>query len=155
MSAKELLEVAHTFRKHNIPADVLYCDIDYMEGYKIFTWNEKTFANPKALLDELKSAWVLNWSPLLILALRLKKAINNMMKAWPIGYFATYPDGEEYTGEVWPGRCHFPDFFKPEVREWWGKSFSALTKPGVIRLLERYERACRLGAKHPEHCKIW
>ena len=45
--------------------------------------------------------------------------------------FMKYPDGTIYTGSVWPGRCHFPDFTLEEARLWWGKSFSALTDPGV------------------------
>jgi alpha-glucosidase len=130
MSAKELLGIAHTFRKHKIPADVLYCDIDYMEGYKIFTWNEKTFADPKALIDELKS---MGFRLVTIVdpGIKIEEGYKQYDEGMAKGYFATYPDGEEYTGEVWPGRCHFPDFFRPEVRDWWGKSFSALTKPGV------------------------
>jgi alpha-glucosidase len=47
------------------------------------------------------------------------------------GYFATYPNGDFYTGTVWPGPCHFPDFYRPEVRKWWGESFSALTEKGI------------------------
>jgi len=47
------------------------------------------------------------------------------------GYFATYPNGDLYVGSVWPGRCHFPDFFEEEVREWWGAAFEALVEPGV------------------------
>ena len=46
-------------------------------------------------------------------------------------YFAKYPNGENYTANVWPGRCHFPDFFRDDVREWWGAAFTALTEPGV------------------------
>jgi alpha-glucosidase len=38
-------------------------------------------------------------------------------------YFAKYPGGKNYIGHVWPGRCHFPDFTRPTVAAWWGKSF--------------------------------
>jgi alpha-glucosidase len=46
-------------------------------------------------------------------------------------YFATYPDGSNYIGSVWPGRCHFPDFTRESVRKWWGAAFSRLSDNGV------------------------
>jgi len=130
MSAKEVLKVAGKFRKRKIPADVMYCDIDYMDGYKIFTWNKETFKDPKAMLDELKQ---MGFKLVTIVDPGIK--IDRTYKQYNDGieknYFAKYVNGDQYTGEVWPGRCHFPDFYRADVREWWGKSFSALTEPGV------------------------
>lgn len=130
MSAQEILDIAKTFRDHNIPADVMYCDIDYMDHYKIFTWNHQTFPDPKSFIDKLKS-----------MGFRLVTIVDPGIKVEPgykqydegvaKNYFATYPNGEKFVGEVWPGRCHFPDFFRDDVRQWWGASFTALTEPGV------------------------
>ncbi|SFT01159.1 glycoside hydrolase family 31 protein [Mucilaginibacter polytrichastri] len=130
MSAQEILDIAQTFRDHNIPADVMYCDIDYMDHYKIFTWNHQTFPDPKSFIDKLKS-----------MGFRLVTIVDPGIKVEPgykqydegvaKNYFATYPNGEKFVGEVWPGRCHFPDFFRKDVRDWWGASFTALTEPGV------------------------
>ncbi|MCJ8211707.1 glycoside hydrolase family 31 protein [Mucilaginibacter sp. RS28] len=130
MSAKEVLDIAAKFREKQIPADVMYCDIDYMQDYKIFTWNEQTFANPKALLEKLKE---MNFKLVTIVdpGIKIEEGYQQYDEGVEKGYFATYPNGEKFVGEVWPGRCHFPDFFRQDVREWWGKSFSALTEPGV------------------------
>src|ERR671916_889518 len=38
-SGEEVREVARTFRERDIPCDTLYLDIDYMDGYRVFTWN--------------------------------------------------------------------------------------------------------------------
>ena len=35
------------------------------------------------------------------------------------GYFCRRQDGNLMKGSVWPGLCHFPDFTRPEVRDWW------------------------------------
>jgi alpha-glucosidase len=130
MSAKEVLDVARKFRERNIPADVMYCDIDYMDDYKIFTWNKETFADPKAMLDELKA---MNFKLVTIVdpGIKIEEGYPEYEEGVAKNYFATYPNGEKYIGSVWPGRCHFPDFFNAEVREWWGASFKALTNPGV------------------------
>lgn len=130
MSAAEVLDVAANFRKYGIPADVIYCDIDYMDNFKIFTWNNETFPHPKALIDKLKK---MNFRLVTIVdpGIKIEKDYKQYDEGVKKAYFATYPNGENYTAEVWPGRCHFPDFFREDVREWWGDSFTALTEPGV------------------------
>ncbi|MDB5132227.1 MAG: alpha-glucosidase [Mucilaginibacter sp.] len=130
MSAEEVLDIAENFRKEKIPADVMYCDIDYMDDYKIFSWNKKTFADPKAMIAKLKA---MNFKLVTIVdpGIKVEKGYQQYDEGLAKDYFATYPNGEKYVANVWPGRCHFPDFFRKEVREWWGKSFTALTDPGV------------------------
>ncbi|MDN3584208.1 glycoside hydrolase family 31 protein [Mucilaginibacter flavus] len=130
MSAKEVLKIAKTFRKKKIPADVVYCDIDYMEGFKIFTWNKKTFADPQGMMDQLKA---MNFHLVTIVdpGIKIEEGYHQYDEGIANDYFAKYPDGENYTGYVWPGRCHFPDFFREDVREWWGAAFTSLTDVGV------------------------
>lgn len=130
MSAQEILNIAQTFREHNIPADVLYCDIDYMDGFKIFTWNNETFPDPKAFIDKLKS---MNFRLVTIVdpGIKIEEGYKQYDEGVDNNYFAVYPNGEKYVGEVWPGRCYFPDFFRQDVKDWWGASFTALTEPGV------------------------
>jgi alpha-glucosidase len=130
MSAQEVLDVASKFRELNIPADVMYCDIDYMEDFKIFTWNKETFAEPKQFIDKLQA---MNFKLVTIVdpGIKVEEGYQQYDEGVEKGYFATYPNGENYIGEVWPGRCHFPDFFREDVREWWGAAFTALTEPGV------------------------
>ena len=43
----------------------------------------------------------------------------------------TYPDGENYQGQVWPGWCHFPDFTKASVRDWWTDQLKAYVDLGI------------------------
>lgn len=130
MSADEVLNIAQTFRKKQIPADVMYCDIDYMDDFKIFTWNKKTFPKPKQMLDKLK-AMDFRLVTIVDPGIKVEEGYKEYDEGIESDYFAKYPDGENYTGYVWPGRCHFPNFFREEVREWWGAAFTALTQPGV------------------------
>jgi alpha-glucosidase len=130
MSTDEVLNIAQTFRKKKIPADVMYCDIDYMDDFKIFTWNKKTFPKPKQMLDKLK-AMDFRLVTIVDPGIKVEEGYKEYDEGIEQEYFAKYPDGENYTGYVWPGRCHFPDFFREDVREWWGAAFTALTNPGV------------------------
>jgi alpha-glucosidase len=130
MSADEVLNIAENFRKAEIPADVIYCDIDYMEGYKIFTWNKEAFPDPKGMIAQLKS---MDFRLVTIVdpGIKIEPGYKEYDEGIKNEYFTTYPNGEKYIANVWPGRCHFPDFFREEVREWWGAAFTALTEPGV------------------------
>jgi len=130
MSADEVLGIARKFRERSIPADTIYCDIDYMDAFKIFTWNKETFPDPKGMIEQLKA---INFKLVTIVdpGIKIEEGYKEYEEGVAKGYFATYPNGELYAGSVWAGRSHFPDFFNEEVREWWGKAFTALTNAGV------------------------
>ena len=55
MSADEVLPVAAEFRARGIPCDVLYLDIDHMDGYRVFTWDCERFPDPAGLIAKLGS----------------------------------------------------------------------------------------------------
>ncbi|RYF66492.1 MAG: DUF4968 domain-containing protein, partial [Cytophagaceae bacterium] len=130
MSADEVLKIATKFRTRNIPADVIYCDIDYMDNYKIFTWNKHAFADPKGMVDKLKA---IDFKVVAIVdpGIKVEPGYKQYDEGVEKNYFATYSNGDKYIASVWPGRCYFPDFFNDEVKEWWGASFTALTETGV------------------------
>ncbi|NNC45844.1 MAG: glycoside hydrolase family 31 protein, partial [Winogradskyella sp.] len=46
-------EITSKFRKLQIPCDAIYLDIDYMDGFRCFTWNKEYFPDPKRMVKEL------------------------------------------------------------------------------------------------------
>jgi len=112
-------DIAAKFRNLEIPCDAIYLDIDYMENYKVFTWNKKHFPNPKQLIRDLKEdgfRTVVMIDPGILIEEGYKVYEEGLEK----DYFCKRPDGELMIGPVWPPRCVFPDYTRPEVREWWG-----------------------------------
>lgn len=146
---KELLSVAQTFRDKKFPCDVLYLDIHYMDNYKVFTWNPKRYPQPEQMINTLKG---LNFHLAVIVDPGLK--VENGYSAYDEGiknkYFLSYPNGQPYVGKVWPGRSHFPDFTRPEVRAWWGEKFSALTNKGVEGFWNDMNEPATWGQKIPD-----
>ncbi len=123
-------ELAKTFRSKRIPADVIYLDIDYMDGYRIFTWNKQHFPDPKRMIDDLardgfKIAVIVDPG------IKVDTAYHTYRTGREGGHFLKYPDGREYVGKVWPGECAFPDFSSAAGRKWWGDHFDVLTSAGV------------------------
>ena len=131
MTQKQLLDVARKMREDSIPCDMMYCDIDYMRGYRVFTWNPETYSNPKALTDSLK-AMGMHLATIIDPGIKIdSNGYQPYLTGMIHNYFARYPDGKPYTGSVWAGRSHFPDFTKEDVRKWWGENFKVLVDAGV------------------------
>jgi len=129
-SDTEVLRIAKTFREKKIPADVIYLDINYMDGYRVFTWHPEHFSKPKQTIDKLKE---MGFHVVTIVdpGIKIDNKYLQFTDALKKDYFVKYPNGKNYIGTVWPGRCHFPDFTRSDVRAWWGKQFYTLTVPGV------------------------
>ncbi|WP_411031781.1 glycoside hydrolase family 31 protein [Spongiimicrobium sp. 3-5] len=118
-------EVASTFRKLKIPCDGIYLDIDYMEGFRCFTWNKNYFPDPKRMVKELHDD---GFKTVAIIdpGIKVDKDYWVYQEAKDNDYFCKRGDGPYMRGKVWPGECNFPDFTNPEVREWWAGLYKEL-----------------------------
>jgi len=146
---KELLSVAQTFRDKKFPCDVMYLDIHYMDNYKVFTWHPERYPNPEQTINSLKS---MNFHLAVIVdpGLKVEKGYSAYDEGIKNKYFLSYPNGQPYVGYVWPGRSHFPDFTRQEVRTWWGKQFSALTDKGVEGFWNDMDEPSSWGQRIPD-----
>ncbi len=122
--------VTKTFREQKIPCDGIYLDIDYMDGYRCFTWNRKYFPDPKKMIRELSDQ---GFKTVVIIdpGIRVDDNYSVFKEGKEKRYFCRRCDDYFMEGHVWPGRCQFPDFTNPEVREWWGGLFDELVQLGV------------------------
>jgi alpha-glucosidase len=127
---QKVLEVAEEFRARHLPCDVLYLDIDYMDGYRVFTWNRERFPRPEVMSARLRD-----------LGFRLVTIVDPGVKQdaqYSVyvdgardGLFCRLPDGQIYHGKVWPGDSAYPDFSQTKTRVWWGHLHAALFDAGV------------------------
>jgi len=150
---KEVLTLAKTFRDKDIPSDVIVFDIHYMEQYKIFTWNKKDFSDPKGLFEQLKA---MGFDVVVMCDPGIK--IENGYKAYEDGIsadvFIKYPDGSNYSGQVWPGWCHFPDFTNPKTRKWWKEQFQEYVNLGVKGYWNDMNEIATWGNMLPENIEM-
>ena len=130
-SEQRVREVAKGFRDRQIPCDVIYLDIDYMDGYRIFTWNPKNFPDPAGLIGDL-SREGFKIAVIVDPGIKTDSTYHAYRSGLAGDYFLKYPDGQLYVGKVWPGQCAFPDFTSTSAREWWGNQFSVLVEAGVL-----------------------
>ncbi len=136
MNEGEVRDVARQFRERQIPCDALYFDIHYMRGFRVFTWDPERFPDPAGLLADLKSD---GFRSVVIVDPGVKADDPDYevyQEGAALDAFVRYPGpdgepGEEARGEVWPGLCAFPDYTRPDVRDWWGHLHADLLDEGV------------------------
>ncbi|MCR4618950.1 MAG: DUF4968 domain-containing protein [Lachnospiraceae bacterium] len=130
-STKDIMEVADKFRELDIPCESVQFDIDYMDGYRVFTWNEKDYGPKGKLFKELSEK---GFKQVVIIDPGTKREEGYFMyeEGTKNGYFFKDSDGKnDYVNAVWPGDANYPDFGRDEVRKWWGSHVNDLTDMGV------------------------
>jgi alpha-glucosidase len=131
-SDAEVQAIAQEFRKRRIPLDAIHLDIDYMDGFRVFTWDRERFPVPAETVAALHNQGI---RAVTIVDPGIKKelgagyAIADSGVAG--GHFVRRPDGELFSGWVWPGESLFPDFCRAATRRWWGDLHAGLIKIGV------------------------
>lgn len=118
-------EITDTMRKHKIPCDCIYLDIDYMDGFRCFTWDKEKFPAPAKMVKELGEQ---GFKTIVIIDPGIKVDPNYFVfkEAMEKDYFCKRADGPYMKGKVWPDDCYFPDFTNPEVRNWWAGLYKEL-----------------------------
>lgn len=129
-SAGDIREVAREYRRHNIPIDSIYLDIDYMERFKDFTMNEETFPEFTQFCAEMKSMGI-HLVPIIDAGVKIEDGYSVYEEGVENNYFCKDENGNDFIGAVWPGRVHFPDFLNPDTRRWFGEKYAFLLEKGV------------------------
>lgn len=125
-------EITATFRALKIPCDAIYLDIDYMDGFRCFTWDKTHFPDPKRMVKELGEN---GFKTVVIIdpGIKVDNDYSVFKEALDKDYFCKRADGPYMKGKVWPGECYFPDFTNPEVRDWWSGLFKELIEDVGIK----------------------
>ncbi|XP_022867689.1 uncharacterized protein LOC111387364 [Olea europaea var. sylvestris] len=125
-SDQRVREIASTFREKKIPCDVIWMDIDYMDGSRCFTFHKDRFSDPKSLANYLhqndfKAVWLLHpW-------IKHEDGYIIYNSGSKEDIWIQTAGGEPFVGEGWV----FPDFTKSEARSWWASHVKDFVTNGV------------------------
>jgi alpha-glucosidase len=114
----DLTTLADRFERHRFPADGLWLDIDYMEGYRVFTIDSKHMPQPVKTIAELRERGF-RIVPILDPGIKREDGYEVYDSGRAGGVFCLNSAAGVFTGLVWPGFAVFPDFSLPETRLWW------------------------------------
>ncbi|WP_298714613.1 TIM-barrel domain-containing protein, partial [Chitinophaga sp.] len=146
----EVMRIAQTMREKQIPADGITLDIHYMDAYKLFTWNRQRFPDPAGMNARLRK---LGFRTTVIVdpGIKTEDGYHAYESGKKEDIFIKYSDGQYYTGQVWPGWCHFPDFTGPKGRGWWKEQVKSFTNAGVDGLWNDMNEIATWGQNMPDN----
>ena len=127
----QVRKIAGELRRRRIPTDAIHLDIDYMDGYRVFTWNTEALPGPEGPARELDAQGLRTVTIVDPGVKRDSRASPCTAKGSQRGYFCRTGDGEEYGLRVWPGDAALPDFNREDVRAWWGELHDRCCEAGV------------------------
>lgn len=127
---EDVREVARQYKEHDLPLDMICMDIDYMQDYADFTVNKERFPDLAKLSADLKAQGI-RLVPIIDAGVRIDPNDPTCTEGVEKGYFCKKADGTPFVAAVWPGKAYFADFLRPEVREWFGHKYKALTDCGI------------------------
>ena len=128
----EVRRIASRLRSEHIPVDVIWLDIDYQFKYRPFTVDPERFPHFDQMIQDFKGEHL---RTVVITDLHVADVPNAGYKPYDEGkagdHFVKNPDGSDFVGVVWPGKCVFPDFTQKSTRDWYGTLFSDFVAKGV------------------------
>jgi len=128
---QEVIDIARGLRLREIPCDVMYIDIEYMDGFRAFTFDPVTFPDPAGLNAELhamrfKAVW--NVSP----TIKREGGFPPYDQGSAAGYFVKLADGiTDFVGEGWSGDSTYVDYTNTDARNWFAAQYATLTNIGA------------------------
>lgn len=114
-------EIAKEYRERNIPCDIIYQDIGWVDGLQSFEWRKDRYDNPKKMLsdlDDLGFKVIVSQDP--VISKTTEKQWN---EANNNGYLVLDNRTNNTYDMPWPwgGNAGVVDFTNPSVFDWWGK----------------------------------
>ncbi len=126
----DIRRVVQGFREHDLPLSAIHLDIDYMDGFRVFTVDPQRFPDLPGLVEELEKQGI---KVVTIIDPGVKQDPDFPLYKTGLqeNAFCRLPDGELLVGVVWPGWTVYPDFTNPLARAWWGRAYASLLEAGV------------------------
>ncbi len=119
----EFVELQQQFATHDIPVSAFWYDIDYMDGYRLFTWNPTAFPDPAAFNHMLKQHGIYTVA-IVDPGVKLETSYSVYKRGHQQDVFCKTLTGKEFVGRVWPGDVVFPDFTLPTTQQWWANELA-------------------------------
>ncbi len=129
-SQQEVTEIARRFHELEIPLSAIHLDLDYMDGFRVFTVDRSKFPEMSAMTSQLKKSQI-HTVAIVDCGVKVDDNYDIYKQGLQGGMFCKLGNGKLAHGLVWPGDCVFPDFLDEKVRDWWGSYYSRLCDLGI------------------------
>ncbi|XP_056906491.1 sucrase-isomaltase, intestinal isoform X3 [Takifugu flavidus] len=132
-SLKEVKTTVERNRAVELPYDVQYTDIDYMEDKKDFTYDRVKFDGLPEFADYLHvkgQKYILILDPAIATSRRVgNTSYDSFDRGTEKNAWVFESDGKTpLLGEVWPGETVFPDYTSESCIEWWVDEYERFSR---------------------------
>ena len=126
----ELAEVVANYSQANIPLEVMWSDIDYMDRRKMFTTDPERYQldlmrKLVSTLHERGQHFVMMLDP----GIAQGDDYEPYARGRDMDVFLKAEDGSNYRGVQWPGVAVFPDWLAPHTQKWWSDEVARFFDP--------------------------
>ena len=114
-SISDLKGVLDGYASNNLPLDVIWTDIDYMDSFVDFTIDKTNF--PPDQMRQMLKDYNKRWVPIIDAGIALNNDIYNI--GGNNNIFVHDPNGANLLGYTGPGNVNFADWFDPNASMFW------------------------------------
>ncbi len=123
-------KVLSSHEKAEIPLDMIYLDIDYMDSFKDFTIDNTRFPDFSNFVSYMKDKGI-HLIPIIDAAVKVENEYQVYEEGKKDGYFCKDENGDDYIVGVWPGKSVLPDFLNEKAAKFFGNKYKILTDMGI------------------------
>nr|WP_241433861.1 glycoside hydrolase family 31 protein [Natrialba aegyptia] len=152
-SGEELVETPQRYREKSIPLDSMHFDIQYMDDFRVYTWEEEYLDALHTLTAEMPSIQTVAVNNPGVAAVEEVdgEPYEPYLEGEANDYWVRDSNGDTFAGQIWPPKAVWADFYRKEVREWWAEHHDALFDEGIDGLKNDMAEPTVFGAEHPKY----
>mmetsp|Transcript_41978 Transcript_41978/g.48617 ORF Transcript_41978/g.48617 Transcript_41978/m.48617 type:complete len:1282 (-) Transcript_41978:599-4444(-) len=122
-TSEQVKDVVENYLSHDIPLDVIWTDIDYMDMYKDFTLSKEYFGDLPAYVAKWKTDHAIRYVPILDAAVAYEEGSKDTAYSRGVEQkvFIADPNNPKapFVGKVWPGPAVFIDWLADNAQKYW------------------------------------
>lgn len=118
----DVADVNAKFDEYDIPADVIWLDIEHTDGKRYFTWDPVKFGTSEDMINNVASVgrkMVTIVDP----HIKIDTSYHIYKNALDADIYVKREDGSNFEGWCWPGNSAYADFFLPKAREFFAEQY--------------------------------
>lgn len=156
MSTTEARQVVERLHAEGFGCDAIYFDIDYMDGFRVFTTDQKNFADLSQTTRALRSNHQVNSVAIVDPGVKIDPSYEAYNRIISAGRVLTDGNGEVARMRCWAQDSVLPDFFDSATRQLWSKILAEwVEETGLDGVWNDMNEPSNFDGQNRSNSKMW